>query len=181
VEHLGELRAVLERNGMELRGGVGGGESAEPSRPVATVGALVFNPAGQVLMVQTHKWSDLWGIPGGKIKYGETARAALEREILEETGLEVGEVRFVLVQDCIRSPEFYREAHFILLNYTCRTRGERTVTLNEEARAFRWVSLAEALGLELNQPTRLLLETVLESGGMGQQAPGEAGTPSLSR
>ena len=53
------------------------------------MGALIFNAAGEVLMVRTHKWSNLWGIPGGKIKWGEPSEDALRREIKEETDLEI--------------------------------------------------------------------------------------------
>jgi phosphoglycolate phosphatase len=128
--------------------------------PVATVGALIFNDAGGVLMVRTHKWSDLWGIPGGKIKWGEESAAALRREIKEETNLEVTEIRFVLAQDCIHSTEFYRDAHFVLLNYTALASGEQEVRLNDEAEEFEWVTVKKALGMEINEPTRVLLEAV---------------------
>ena len=111
-------------------------------------------------MLRTHKWSDLWGIPGGKIKLGETADAALRRELKEETNLEVAEVRFALVQDCIDSTEFYKPAHFVLLNYTCRA-TTTDVVLNDEAEEFRWLQLEEALQLPLNRPTRVLLEAVI--------------------
>jgi ADP-ribose pyrophosphatase YjhB (NUDIX family) len=126
--------------------------------PITTVGALIFNPAREVLMIRTHKWSDLWGIPGGKIKWGETAEAALRREIREETALEISNIQFALVQDCIHSKEFFREAHFVLLNYTCDTPGG-TVVLNDEAEEFRWLPPARAFSLELNTPTRILLES----------------------
>ena len=130
------------------------------SAAVATVGALIFNNAGQVLMVRTHKWSDLWGIPGGKIKWGESSEEALRREIKEETNLKIREIEFVLAQDCIHSKEFYRDAHFILLNFTCRCAGTVDVKLNEEAREYRWASIAEALEMRINQPTRVLLLAV---------------------
>ena len=125
-----------------------------------TVGGLIYNAAGDVLMIRTHKWSNLWGIPGGKIKWGETSLAALRREIKEETNLEVTDAEFVLVQDCIHSKEFYRDAHFVLLNYTCRCAGVPVVKLNDEAREFRWVTAAAALALPINQPTRNLLLAV---------------------
>jgi len=51
-----------------------------------------------------------------------------------------------------------------LLNYTCRCFGDPRVKLNEEAQEFRWVSLDETLAMELNQPTRILIETVLTTG-----------------
>ncbi len=111
-------------------------------------------------MIRTHKWSNLWGIPGGKIKWGEASVEALRRELKEETDLAVTDIEFVLVQDCIHSKEFYRDAHFVLLNYTCRCAGEPVVKLNDEAREFRWVTVAQALEMAINQPTRKLLLAV---------------------
>ena len=165
VEHLGELREVLERNEMELRPGNGAAHAMADARPVVTVGALIFDGRGGVLMVRTHKWSNLWGIPGGKTRCGESSEAALRREIKEETDLEIQDIQFVLVQDCIGSREFYRDAHFVLLNYTCRCAGPPEVRLNEEALEFRWVAPGEALKMRLNEPTRILLEAVMAGGG----------------
>ena len=125
--------------------------------PVATVGALIFNPRGEVLMIQTHKWSHKWGIPGGKIKPNEASVDALRREIMEETGLKVSDIRFELVQDCIEPPEFYKKAHFLLLNYTAQSAGTQVV-LNDEAENHRWVTPDEAARMDLNGPTRVLLD-----------------------
>ena len=125
-----------------------------------TVGALIFNDAGEALLVRTHKWSNLWGIPGGKVKWGEPTETALRRDIKEETALDVTEIAFVLAQDSIHSKEFYRDAHFVLLNYTALAAGDQAVTLNDEAQEFRWLSLEAALKLPINAPTRRLLETV---------------------
>jgi 16S rRNA (cytidine1402-2'-O)-methyltransferase len=137
--------------------------SEPPNRytlPIPTVGALIYNAEGKVLMIRTHKWSDLWGIPGGKIQFGESAHDALRREVKEETGLDISEIRFVLAQDCIDSKEFHRAAHFILLNYTCRTDAE-DVRLNDEAEEFQWIDPVQASELPLNTPTRILLDAVL--------------------
>jgi len=155
VEHLGELRGILERQGFNLKASP---EDCDKDHvPIVTVGALIFNEADQALLVRTHKWSNLWGIPGGKIKWGETSEAALQREIKEETNLEITDIQFVMVQDCIHSKEFYRDAHFILLNYVCRSVGPLEVQLNDEAREFQWLSLQQAKRLALNEPTRRLV------------------------
>jgi phosphoglycolate phosphatase-like HAD superfamily hydrolase/ADP-ribose pyrophosphatase YjhB (NUDIX family) len=176
VEHLSELKTILEQNEFQLdRWGErpreplkpkarAAREDARPTKlqfPLATVGALIFNAKNEALMIRTHKWSNKWGIPGGKIKFGETSEAALRREILEETALKIRNIRFVLVQDCIHSKEFYRDAHFVLLNYTCRAAAKNPrVTLNDEGREFRWLKLADAKKLKLNKPTKILIEAV---------------------
>jgi len=158
VEHLGELREILEQTGLRLPGK--SNTSGPGLHPVVTVGALIFDSSGRVLIVRTHKWSNLWGIPGGKTKYGETSVDALRREIREETALEIADIEFVLVQDCIHSEEFYRDAHFVLLNYRCRVVGSTDVRLNDEAREFKWVAMDEALEMNINRPTRVLIERV---------------------
>lgn len=156
VEHLSELRRHLESNGLRLESPT----RARSAFPIPTVGALIHDDHGRMLLFKTAKWSGLWGIPGGKIEWGEASEDALRREIREETGLEVDDVRFVMVQDSIASTEFYREAHFILLNYTCRALPGQTVVLNEEAQDFAWVDGDQAFALPLNMPTRRLLEAV---------------------
>ena len=156
VEHLGELKSILIQNRLEWQT-----DSNHHCRhPVSTVGALIYNDDGQVLLVRTRKWSDRWGIPGGKINYNESSENALRRELKEETNLEIDGICFVMVQDCIQSDEFYRDEHFLLLNYTCNVRGDSTVILNGEAQDFQWISPLEAMKHDLNRPTRLLLNKV---------------------
>jgi ADP-ribose pyrophosphatase YjhB (NUDIX family) len=130
-------------------------------RPLVTVGAIIERPDGKILLVRTHKWQNSLGVPGGKIEYGETQAAALAREILEETALVISDVRFLLVQESIDSPEFFKPAHMLLLNYACRVVDTAALVLNEEAEAFLWVSPSEALAMDLNTPTRQLLEAWL--------------------
>ncbi len=158
VEHLKELREILEQNDLNMKPQR---EFEHTHVPVVTVGGLIFNASGQVLMIRTQKWSNLWGIPGGKIKWGEASVDALVREIKEETNLNISGIEFVLVQDCIHSKEFYRDAHFVLLNYTCVCQGEPLVQLNDEAREFQWVALKDASALPLNAPTLRLLREVV--------------------
>ena len=116
VPDLGVLRGIFERR--------------KATRPIATVGALIHDGTGKLLMIRTHKWSGLWGIPGGKIERGEASEDALRREVIEETGLKITDIRFAMVQDCIDSPQFIRPEHFLLLNYVALA-TTTAVTLND--------------------------------------------------
>jgi phosphoglycolate phosphatase len=165
VENLGELKELMEKTEMDpLRGHEASPDLLDVPYPIPTVGALIFNTKGQVLMIRTDKWSHKWGIPGGKIQTGETTQQALEREIMEETALAVESIEFVMVQDAVFLSEFHRKAHFILLNYTCHCRSENPeVILNHEAQSFQWIPLEKASSLELNQPTQTLVNTIIQN------------------
>jgi ADP-ribose pyrophosphatase YjhB (NUDIX family) len=55
------------------------------------VGAIVFDAAGRVLLIQRGKppAEGLWSFPGGRVEAGETLEQAVVREVREETGLEI--------------------------------------------------------------------------------------------
>jgi phosphoglycolate phosphatase len=142
--------------------------------PVATVGGLIRDEQGNMLLVRTRKWSGLYGIPGGKVDYGETLENAFIREAREETGLEITDPVFIMNQDCVEHPQFYRPRHYILVNYTAKALGIRpAVKLNHESDACVWAAADQALGLELNEPTRILIEKVLRTGEKVLRTDGE--------
>ncbi len=63
---------------------------------------------GQVVLVKDAS-SLLWGFPGGMVEEGETHAVALQREMIEETGLSIrGNTRLLIVQtDESRDRFFY--------------------------------------------------------------------------
>ncbi|MFH7028791.1 MAG: NUDIX domain-containing protein [Heteroscytonema crispum UTEX LB 1556] len=129
--------------------------------PLTTVGALVVNLSGQVLIVKTTKWKGTWGVPGGKVEWGETLEAALIREFQEEVGLELTRVRFGLLQEAVLDSQFVQEAHFIMINYYAFSATE-TITPNEEIEQWAWVTPQEGLKYTLNTYTRVLIEDYLQ-------------------
>jgi len=58
---------------------------------IACVGGLAYDDAGRLLLVQraNEPGRGLWSVPGGRVEPGEDDAAALVREMLEETGLQV--------------------------------------------------------------------------------------------
>src|SRR3954453_20131468 len=70
----------------------GDGIPPAPDRPVVPcVGAVVHDTAGRLLLIRRghdpHRGS--WSLPGGRVESGESVAEAVEREVLEETGLVV--------------------------------------------------------------------------------------------
>jgi ADP-ribose pyrophosphatase YjhB (NUDIX family) len=139
--------------------------------PIVTVGGLLFDAAGNVLLVRTRKWSGKWGIPGGKVDYGETLEQAFRREIREETGLELREARLVLTQEAVEHPEFFRKRHFVLVNFFGRVAGTRpAIRLNHEGADYFWGPLDDVLDdaeRPLNGPTRVLAARAQEEKRQG--------------
>lgn len=128
--------------------------------PLTTVGALVVNSRGQILIVRTTKWRGTWGVPGGKVDWGESLVDAVIREFQEEVGLELTQVRFALLQEAVLDPQFFKEAHFIMVNYYAFSARE-TITPNEEIEVWAWVTPQEAMDYPLNTYTRILIENYL--------------------
>ncbi|MBO1437488.1 NUDIX domain-containing protein [Meiothermus sp. CFH 77666] len=129
----------------------------ESRYPIPTVGALVKGPSGRVLIVKTTKWQGLWGVPGGKIEWGEPLEKALQREFQEEVGLELYNIRYAMLLEGVFDPQFYKPLHFLFINYYAESRVE-TITPNEEILEWAWVTPEEALRYPLNNITRTLIE-----------------------
>lgn len=129
--------------------------------PEPTVGAIIVNPQGEIFLFQSHKWNGSWAIPGGHIEMGESAEAAVRREVLEETGLEVNEVYFLCYQECLYDPAFYQKKHFVFLDFVCTSPGG-LVTLNDEAEDWAWVKKEDLDHYDLEPFTRKTLGVYLE-------------------
>ena len=137
---------------------------ASERRVIATVGGLLVANTGELLLIRTAKWSGRWGLPGGKIDYGETLLAAYRREMREETGIDVDHADWLCIQDCIESPEFTEPRHFLLINYVSRLPGRPAPRKNYESLEIGWFAPAVAAGMDLNQPTRAALELATQRG-----------------
>jgi nucleoside triphosphatase len=118
----------------------------EKQYPEVTVGALIINPKGKILLIKSHKWKNKYTIPGGHIELGETMIEALKREVKEETGLNIFNIKFLCFQEFIFDSIFWRKKHFIFFDFVCETKGSE-VKLNTEGEEFLWISAEEALEL----------------------------------
>ncbi len=114
---------------------------AYPDRPFASVGAVIVED-GRVLLVQRGQppLQGQWSLPGGAVEVGETLSAALQREVLEETGLVVEVGPLVEVLDRIHLDAAAQvEYHYVLIDYLCFVVGGQLHPQSDAADA-RWAA-----------------------------------------
>jgi ADP-ribose pyrophosphatase YjhB (NUDIX family) len=105
-----------------------------PERPVVGIGGVIIDQ-GRTLLIRRGSEPLLgeWSIPGGTLELGESLQEGVARELLEETGVEVGVLDLIEVFDRIYPNEESAGAemqgrprfHFVIADYLCeRLSGE---------------------------------------------------------
>ena len=125
------------------------GEDSPTGRPSAAwprcgASAAIFRD-GAVLLIERAKGAlkGRWSLPGGHIEPGETARAAVAREVREETGVEADLAGLVDIHDVIlRRPDDMLLAHYLIAVFWGRWRaGEPSA--GSDASVARFVRMGE--------------------------------------
>nr|WP_305794414.1 NUDIX domain-containing protein [Halomarina rubra] len=120
--------------------------------------AVTVGPRGDVLLVQHPRGT--WVVPGGRINEGEAAEAALEREMREETGLDVAVGRPVLTGTDLWVNDDGDPMFTVV--YRCES-DDRAVTLNEEHDDYRWFAPSEAVERVRGERLGVAVERALET------------------
>ena len=124
--------------------------------PEPTVSAVIFNTDGKILLCKSHKWENKYVIPGGHIELGEKMEEALKREIMEETGLSIYDLKLISLKESIYSGTFQEKKHFIFIDYTCKT-DSSSISLNDEAEEYEWADLEKIEDYDLGGFVKELL------------------------
>jgi mutator protein MutT len=130
------------------------------TRFTVTAGAIVFNDAGQVLLLK-HRFraGSGWGLPGGFLEAGEQPVDALRRELREEIGMEVKDVEVFAARS-------FRKPRQVEVLFRCRANGVAEPRNMEVERA-EWFSL-RSLPEGLPKDQRLFVERAAGDGAKGR-------------
>ena len=121
---------------------------------------IVQNESGEYLICKMPKgrgvFPDQWGLPGGGIEEGEMMEAALRRELKEELGIEISDIKPLFFTDGQYKKSFsdgtQREVYMIFLIFSCRTTSNQLV-LAPEFSDYAWVRQESLMNYELNSAT----------------------------
>lgn len=123
-----------------------------PDRPWIGIGVIVFR-GEEVLLVQRGKPPRIgsWSLPGGAQHVGEGAQEAARRELLEETGVEVGPLLLADVIDSVTRDEEGRvRFHYTIVDYCAAwTGGEARA--GDDVQAVAWARPEELAGYALTK------------------------------
>ena len=131
--------------------------------PEPTVGALILNSSGQILLAKSNKWKNRFTLPGGHVELGEIVEEALKREIREEVGLEIEPIRFLQFQEAVYSPEFIHPKHFIFLDFLCKAKTDCVKVDNDEIQDFAWTDPRSALEMDVDPFTKRTIAKYLKT------------------
>jgi nucleoside triphosphatase len=140
------------------------GQKASHSQvfPEPTVGALIVNNEGKILLTKSHKWFDKFTLPGGHIEVGETMKEAVIREVKEEVGLDVEVAEMLLTQEAIFAEEFWKKKHFIFFDFLCKSKEQQVKLDGRELQEYVWEYPGAAFKINLDSFTRKTLEKYLQ-------------------
>ena len=134
-----------------------------PERPVVGVGGVVIS-GGRALLVRRGRppLEGEWSIPGGMLEIGETLIEGVQRELAEETGIEVRVAGLIEVFERISLDAAGRpQYHFVVLDYFCEAvRGEGRA--GSDAIEVAWATDAELAQYSLTPAATRVIRKAFE-------------------
>lgn len=129
-------------------------------RPAVTVDAILINPHQEVLLIERGRepYKGKWALPGGFIDMDESLETACARELREETGLVIENLKqFRAFGDVHRDPR-HRTISVIFYAFT---EGKLNAQAGDDAASVKWFSISHLPELAFDH-RQILDEFILE-------------------
>jgi ADP-ribose pyrophosphatase YjhB (NUDIX family) len=120
---------------------------------------LIFQD-GSILLVERGRepLKGYWSIPGGILEAGEKLADGIQREVLEETGLQVEALSvFEIFERIMPDSDGRTEYHYVLIDYLCRPLGGRLEPASDVSRV-AWVAERDLRNYRLTEGTLGVIE-----------------------
>jgi len=118
---------------------------------------IIFNQAGEVLIGQRtvqDQYLNKWEFPGGKLEAGESAKAALRRELFEELTIEVEDCEHLMV---VEHDYPDRQVRLYVQKVT-HFSGEPT---GAEQQALRWIDPKDLANVDFLAGNQVIIDRLL--------------------
>lgn len=109
-----------------------------PKTPLLATDCVIRDDDGRIVLIRRANapFKGGYALPGGFVDIGETVEAACRREVLEETGLAIGELHLIgIYSDPKRDPR----GHTVSVAYVTRVPGVTEPRARSDAAAATWV------------------------------------------
>jgi len=126
------------------------------------VGPIIYRDDGKIFLMTSLKWKDKWIVPGGEKLTNETDEQALKREIKEELGIELTDIKKIGEKIKQPSNDFQdNSVRFIFIDLIAKALST-DIKPNKEIKEYGWFTVKEALELNLLDSTRDFIEKYLK-------------------
>jgi len=138
-----------------------------PSQPILGVGAVIVKD-GKALIVKraNNPYKGQWSIPGGRVELGETLAEAVQREMREETGLEVRVGPVIEVFERVERELDRIRYHFVIVDYVCACVGG-ALCAGDDAEDVAWVTSEELEAYRVSESAVAVIRKALSTGWPG--------------
>jgi mutator protein MutT len=134
-----------------------------PERPMVGVGGVVIRGERALLIRRgSAPLQGEWSIPGGMLEIGETILKGVQRELLEETAIEVKVLDLIEVFERLTRDEAGKlKYHFVILDYLCEAvRGEAQA--GSDVTDVAWARESELTGYSLTPTATRVIQKAFE-------------------
>ncbi|PLX28664.1 nucleotide exchange factor GrpE [Candidatus Parcubacteria bacterium] len=112
--------------------------------PKLVVGAYIFNKKGELFLLKSSHWGDLYAAPGGEVNYGEAVEDAVVRQIKEKTGLQIQNLNFIANAEVVHPEQRVdSDVHLVSLRYRAEIKNDTGILDDIE---FMWLKPEEVVG-----------------------------------